>query len=82
MGLPHDRWHVAELEPRPTSGGAVVAAAVTGPSTFNAFGLWSQAPHYVDDVMSTLDAFEDVLRSGPAVVMGDFNSGTSLSRTG
>jgi Endonuclease/Exonuclease/phosphatase family len=79
LGSPHDIYNVSELEPRPASGRAVVAAAVTGPASFNAFGLWSQEPHYVDDVMRTLDAFEDVLRSGPAVVMGDFNSGTSLS---
>ena len=30
-------------------------------------------------VLQSLDAYADVLRSGPAVVMGDLNSGTNLS---
>jgi endonuclease/exonuclease/phosphatase family metal-dependent hydrolase len=29
--------------------------------------------------MKTLDAYRNVLRSGPAVVMGDLNSGTNLA---
>jgi hypothetical protein len=81
LGSPHDGCHVSALEPQAASGRAVIAAAVTGPASFNAFGLWSQGPRYIDDVMRTLDAFEDVLRSGPAVVMGDFNSGTPLHGT-
>ena len=79
LGSPHDIYKVSELEPRAAGGRAVVAASVTGPTSFNAFGLWSQPPRYVDDVMRTLDAFGDILRSGPAVLMGDFNSGISLS---
>ncbi|MES1256599.1 MAG: endonuclease/exonuclease/phosphatase family protein [Acidobacteriota bacterium] len=78
LGAPRNIYHVSALEPRPESGRAVVAAAVVGPTSFSAFGLWSQGPHYVDDVMRTLDAYDDILRAGPAVVMGDFNSGTNL----
>ena len=33
----------------------------------------------MDDVMRTLKAYDRVLRSGPAVVMGDLNSGTNLN---
>jgi hypothetical protein len=78
LGSPRDSWHVSELKPRLASGRAVIAAAVTGPASFSAFGLWSQGPDYIEDVMLTLDAFEDVLRRGPAIVMGDFNTGTRL----
>jgi endonuclease/exonuclease/phosphatase family metal-dependent hydrolase len=79
LGSPHDAYRVSELEPRGASGRAAIAASIKGRASFNAFGLWSQGPHYADDVMRTLEAFEDILRSGPAVVMGDFNSGTSLN---
>jgi endonuclease/exonuclease/phosphatase family metal-dependent hydrolase len=72
-------YRLAELELRADSGRAVVAAAVTGPVSFTAVGIWSQGPKYVDDVMRTLDAYASVLRSGPAVVMGDLNSGTDLN---
>jgi hypothetical protein len=70
-------YHLAELEPR--GGKAVIAAAVTGPVAFTALGIWAQKPKYVHDVLRTLDAYADLLRSGPAVIMGDLNSGTDLS---
>lgn len=41
-------------------------------------GIRSQAPTYVDDVLCSVTAFEDVLRSKPTVVMGDFNSEPNL----
>ena len=79
LGSLNANYHLAELEPRAESGRAVVAAAVTGPVSFTALGIWSQKPEYVGDVMRTLDAYAGLLRSGPAVVMGDLNSGTHLN---
>jgi len=70
---------VTRLRPRARRGRAVVGATVSGPVSFTALGIWSQGPRYVDDVMRTLKAYDRVLRSGPAVVMGDLNSGANLN---
>jgi exodeoxyribonuclease III len=67
-----------ELEPRPASGRAMIGATVGSPVRFTAFGIWAQGTDYVGDVLRTLEAYGDLLRSGPAVVMGDFNSGSTL----
>jgi hypothetical protein len=72
-------YGLARLRPRAKRGRAVVGATVSGPVSFTALGIWSQGPRYVDDVMRTLKAYDRVLRSGPAVVMGDLNSGTNLN---
>jgi hypothetical protein len=72
-------YQLARLRPRARRGRAVVGARVDGPVSFTALGIWSQGPRYVDDVMRTLKAYDRVLRSGPAVVMGDLNSGTNLN---
>ncbi|HEV3058800.1 MAG TPA: endonuclease/exonuclease/phosphatase family protein [Vicinamibacterales bacterium] len=71
---------VVKLRPRAGRGRGVVGAKVTGPASFIALGIWSQGPRYVDDVLQTVDAYRSILRAGPAVVMGDLNSGTSLAR--
>jgi endonuclease/exonuclease/phosphatase family metal-dependent hydrolase len=52
---------------------------MAGPVSFAALGIWSQGPKYVDDVMRTLKSHAGLLRAGPAVVMGDLNSGTDLN---
>jgi exodeoxyribonuclease III len=78
LGSLNPDYDLVELEPNVDSGRAVVAAAVTGPASFTALGVWSQGPAYVDDVMRTLRAYRELLLSGPAVVMGDLNSGTHL----
>jgi endonuclease/exonuclease/phosphatase family metal-dependent hydrolase len=75
----HADYHLEELRLRANRGRAVVGAAVSGPVSFTALGIWSQGPRYVDDVLRTLTAYRHVLRSGPAVVMGDLNSGTNLN---
>lgn len=72
-------YFLAKLRPRANRGRAVVGARVSGAASFTALGIWSQGPRYVDDVMRTLKAYDRVLRSGPAVVMGDLNSGTNLN---
>ncbi len=74
-------YHLEKLKPRENRGRAVMGATVSGPVSFTALGIWSQGPHYVDDVMRTLKAYERVLRSGPTIVMGDLNSGTNLADT-
>ena len=79
LGSLDSRYSLARLRRRANGGKAVLAATVTGPVSFAVLGIWSQGPRYVDDVMRTLDAYSRVLRSGPAVVMGDLNSGTNLA---
>jgi len=79
LGSLDSTWSLERLRRRAKGGRAVVGATVTGPASFVALGIWSQGPRYVDDVMRTLDAYSRVLRSGPAVVMGDLNSGTNLA---
>ena len=74
-------YRLEKLRPRANRGRAVMGAAVSGPLSFTALGIWSQGPRYVDDVMRTLKAYDRVLRSGPAIVMGDLNSGTNLAGT-
>lgn len=64
------------------SGRAAVAATVLRPIRFTAIGVWAQATHYADDVICTLRANASVVRDTPAIVLGDFNSGTSLLRYG
>jgi len=63
------------------SGRAAIAVTVSQPIRFTAIGVWAQATHYADDVMRTLRAHASVVRGAPAVVFGDFNSGTSLTRS-
>jgi endonuclease/exonuclease/phosphatase family metal-dependent hydrolase len=76
----HDgNYQLARLRRRANRGRAIVGATVAGPVSFTALGIWSQGPRYVDDVMRTLKAYDRVLRSRPAVVMGDLNSGTNLN---
>jgi endonuclease/exonuclease/phosphatase family metal-dependent hydrolase len=74
-------YHLEKLKPRANRGRAVMGATVSGPVSFTALGIWSQGPHYVDDVMRTLNAYDRVLRSGSTIVMGDLNSGTNLAGT-
>jgi len=64
------------------SGRAAIAATVLRPVRFTAIGVWAQATHYADDVIRTLHAHASVLRDTPTIVLGDFNSGTSLARFG
>ncbi len=73
-------YQITPLRRRPNRGRAIVGATVTGPISFTALGIWGQGPRYANDVMATLDAYRRVLRSGPAVVLGDLNSGSNLTR--
>ena len=82
LGTPHDGYRLVEARSRARAGQAFVCASVQGPVSFTALGIWGQTPHYVNDVIRTLAAYDDVLRSGPSVVMGDLNSGTDLNKPG
>jgi exodeoxyribonuclease-3 len=73
-------YQITPLRRRPNRGRAIVAATVTGPISFTALGIWGQGPRYADDVMRTLDAYRRLLGSAPAVVLGDLNSGSNLTR--
>jgi endonuclease/exonuclease/phosphatase family metal-dependent hydrolase len=80
LGSLNPAYRLAELKRRRGSGKAAIASAVAGPVPFTALGIWSQGPGYADDAIRSLDAYARRLRSGPAVVMGDLNSGTCLHR--
>ena len=76
---PSSGYRCAGLRPRTAAGRATIAAAVTGRVSFTALGIWAQGADYVGDVLRTLAAHAGLLRRGPSVVMGDFNSGTKLA---
>jgi len=80
LGSLNQDYQLTQLPHRAASGAAVLAATVTGPVPFTVLGIWGQKPNFAADVMLTLDAYDDVLRAGPSVVMGDLNSGTPLGR--
>jgi endonuclease/exonuclease/phosphatase family metal-dependent hydrolase len=69
---------LAELDNPQSAGRACVAAAVSGPASFTALGIWSRGPEYAADVMRAIEAHGDRLGQGPAVVMGDLNVGARL----
>jgi hypothetical protein len=64
----------------PGSGRAALAAQVLAPVRFTALGIWARPPDYVQDVILTLRAHADLLRAGPAFVLGDLNTGSRLGR--
>lgn len=64
----------------PGSGLAALAAQVLAPVPFTALGIWARGPDYVQDVILTLRAHADLLRAGPALVLGDLNTGSRLGR--
>jgi endonuclease/exonuclease/phosphatase family metal-dependent hydrolase len=47
-------------------------------AAFFLLGVWAHPPDYADDVLRAVQAHASAFRAGPAVVMGDFNSGTRL----
>jgi exodeoxyribonuclease III len=47
---------------------------VSGPAEFNLLGVWAQGPNYVPALLHALDRHQEFLRSGPSIVIGDFNS--------
>jgi hypothetical protein len=73
-------YRLTKARGRTGAGKAVIAATVTGPVSFTMLGIWAQAPNYPRDVMRSLEAYSDALRRGPAIVIGDLNSGTCLHR--
>jgi endonuclease/exonuclease/phosphatase family metal-dependent hydrolase len=75
-------YTLTEIGRREGCGRAVIAADVAGPLSFSLLGVWSNAPSssgYVVDVLRSLEAYADVLRGRPTVVMGDLNSGPKLN---
>ena len=58
-------------------GQAVVAASVKSDHChFTVLGIWAQGPRFAADVLSSLQAFDRLLKRRPSVVLGDLNSGT------
>jgi exodeoxyribonuclease III len=81
LGSVNPHYRLTDLGTHPNGGRAVIAGEVAGPVAFTLLGIWSVGPRYVDDVLSSLAAYDDVLRSGRAVVMGDMNSGPTVNDT-
>jgi endonuclease/exonuclease/phosphatase family metal-dependent hydrolase len=71
-------YELSPVRARRSSGDAVIAAHVRGPVSFLALGIWSHHRDYSADVMRSVHAYRALLRSGPAVVMGDLNIGVRL----
>ncbi len=62
----NEAYALTEIDLVDDCGKAVLAADVAGPTSLSVLGIWAQKPRYVDDVLQSLGAFEDVLRSGRA----------------
>jgi endonuclease/exonuclease/phosphatase family metal-dependent hydrolase len=78
IGAVSDRFHVEPIALRRGCGKGVVAAAVTGPVCFTMIGLWARGPAYSKDVLRSIRSCRPIIRSGPTVILGDFNSGSKL----
>jgi endonuclease/exonuclease/phosphatase family metal-dependent hydrolase len=77
LGSLNPTFRLRRLKTPSGCGRAVVAARVRTLHThFTILGIWGQGPRYGDDVLATLDAYADVLRKTPSIVLGDLNSGT------
>ena len=59
---------------------AAVVAQVASPVDLTVIGIRARGPGYVQDVMHTLQEHADLLLAGPALVIGDLNSGSRLGR--
>ena len=48
---------------------------VAGPTSFNVLGVWAQAdPTYSAALLQGLTLYREFLKSGPSILLGDFNS--------
>ena len=53
----------------------VVPVRVRGPESFLLFAVWThREPTYVEPVLRAAEAYAELIRSEPTVIMGDFNS--------
>ncbi|HUR96253.1 MAG TPA: endonuclease/exonuclease/phosphatase family protein [Gemmatimonadales bacterium] len=67
-------FHVSGLPARAASR-SMFAARVRGPVSFTVIAVWSQLePTYAEALRRGVAVYEDVLRAGPCVLIGDFNS--------
>jgi endonuclease/exonuclease/phosphatase family metal-dependent hydrolase len=80
LAVPAASYHCVPRALPGGSGRAVIAAQVLAPVPFTVLGIWAQGPGYADDVMLTLQAHADLLRTEHVVVVGDLNSGSRLDR--
>ena len=74
------RYRLKEIVHESLADHAAVAAEVTGPIDFIAAGLWARGPNYAVDVLRFLKTNSALLRSAPAIVMGDLNMGSKLGK--
>lgn len=75
----NEGYRLARISQHPNAGRAAIAASVDGPLAFNLLGIWATAPRYCADVLASLAAYEDIFRAAPTLVVGDLNSGSSLT---
>lgn len=79
LALPSSRYDCVEVVPTGRTGRASIAITTKVPHALAVLGVWGHDTRdYGGDVQWTLRAHDGLLRTMPAVVMGDFNSGSRL----
>lgn len=70
--------------PSPDAGNSAYPVRVVGPNmSLNVLAVWTKArPTYVQALLTALDAYRGFLTSGPAIVIGDFNSHWRFDKPG
>ena len=75
-----ERFTLMPVEPRNGASAGCLVARVEGDELFHLLGIWGQREGgYVEDVQKSLSVYRDLFDQGPAVVLGDFNSGVPMS---
>jgi exonuclease III len=76
-------YSVTPLPEDPDAPKYFVPFRIKGPTEFTLFAVWTlgdQDLRYVRAATAAVDIYDQVFRSGPVVVMGDFNSNTIWDR--
>src|SRR5262245_27474284 len=68
LGSLSDGYRTTPIYARDGCGNAILAARVTGPTSFVVIGIWAQGPRYVTNVLNSIRAYEDILASEPSIV--------------
>jgi hypothetical protein len=74
-----DGYRIRPVECHPEVTHSVFPAAIDGPETFHLLAVWAQKlPSYVGAVIAGLEAYSRFAREAPTIVLGDFNSASTL----
>jgi len=81
--IARDGYQLVDVAPAADMPDSVFAVRVVGPVSFALLAVWTHPlPTYVGALDRGLSAYGDLLRGGPAVVMGDFNSHWRFDKPG